>query len=90
MRSVVVSIHVFYLQSTLVISKSKGPSKTLRDIRTSTYQICSIEEKQFEQPNFTNYYVLWLLWLEIYIENIVEKGRNCSSGAISPPFHNIL
>ena len=33
------------LQSTLVISKSKGPSKILRDIRTSTYQTCSIEEK---------------------------------------------
>ena len=33
------------IQSTLVISKSKEPSKTLRDIRTSTYQICSIEEK---------------------------------------------
>ena len=33
------------VQSTLVISKSKGPSKTVRDIRTSTYQICSIEEK---------------------------------------------
>ena len=28
--------------------------------------------------------------LEIYVENIVEKGRNCSSGAISPPIHNIL
>ena len=35
----------FKIQSTLVISKSKGPSKTLRDIRISTYQICSIEEK---------------------------------------------
>ena len=23
----------------------EGPSKTVRDIRTSTYQICSIEEK---------------------------------------------
>ena len=34
-----------HIQSTLVISKSKGPSKTVRDIRTSTYQICSIEEK---------------------------------------------
>ena len=32
------------IQSTLVISKSKIPSETLRDIRTSTYQICSIEE----------------------------------------------
>ena len=34
-----------HIQSTLVISKSKGPSKTVRDIRTLTYQICSIEEK---------------------------------------------
>ena len=32
------------IQSTLVISKSKGPSETLRGIRTSTYQICRIEE----------------------------------------------
>ena len=39
------SIRVFKVQSTLVISKSMGPSKTLGDIRTSTYQICSIEEK---------------------------------------------
>ena len=28
----------------LVISKSKGPSETLRDIRASTYQMYSIEE----------------------------------------------
>ena len=33
------------IQSTLVISKLKGPSETVRDIRTSTYQIYSIEEK---------------------------------------------
>ena len=32
------------IQSTLVISKSKGPSKRLRDVRTSTYQMCSSEE----------------------------------------------
>ena len=38
-------VHLGYeLQSTLVISKSKGPSETLRDIRTSTYQIWRIEE----------------------------------------------
>ena len=29
------------------------------------------------------------LLLEIYVENIVEKGRNCSRGAISPLIHNI-
>ena len=35
----------FYcILSTLVISKSKGPAETLRDIRTSTYQMCRIEE----------------------------------------------
>ena len=30
----------------------KGPSKTLRDIRTSTYQICSIEEKTIRTTKF--------------------------------------
>ena len=40
------------IQSTLVISKSKGPSETLRDIRTSTYQICSIEEKIIRTTKF--------------------------------------
>ena len=32
-------------QSTLVISKSKRLSEILRDIRTSTYQICRTDEK---------------------------------------------
>ena len=33
------------LQSTLVISNFKGLSEILRDIRSSTYQVCRIEEK---------------------------------------------
>ena len=33
------------IQSTLVISNSKGLSEILRDIRSSTYQVCRIEEK---------------------------------------------
>ena len=33
-----------YYKSTLVISKSKGLSETLRDIRTSTYYICRRKE----------------------------------------------
>ena len=37
-------IQTVKLQSTLVISKSKGLYETLRDIRTSTYQICGTEE----------------------------------------------
>ena len=32
------------IQLTLVISKSKGLSETLRDIHTSRYQICRIKE----------------------------------------------
>ena len=40
------------LQSTLVISKSKGPSKILRDIRTSTYQICRNEKKIHRATKF--------------------------------------
>ena len=46
------------IQSTLVISKSKGPAETLGDIRTSTYQMCRIEEIPNEQPNFTNEHVI--------------------------------
>ena len=41
-----------YIQSTLVISKSKGPSETLRDIRTSTYQMCRIEENTNQTTEF--------------------------------------
>ena len=33
------------IQSTLVISNSKGLSEILRDIRSSTYQVCRIEER---------------------------------------------
>ena len=35
---------ILKLQSIFVISKSKRPSEILRDNRTSTYQICRIEE----------------------------------------------
>ena len=43
---------LFQVQSTLVISKSKGPSDTLRDIRTLTYQICRIEENTNRTTKF--------------------------------------
>ena len=68
----------------------KGPSETLRDIHSSTYQIFRIEENTNRQLNFTNEYVIRPLYLEIYIENIVEKGRNCCQGAISPLIDNTL
>ena len=53
------------VQSTLVISNSKGLSETLRDIRTSTYQIFRIEEKIIRTTTFNDIYVIGLLTLEI-------------------------
>ena len=40
------------IQSTLVISKSKGPSETLRDIRISTFQMCRTEENTNRTTKF--------------------------------------
>ena len=44
-RSLILSFDL-QIQSTLVISNSKGLSEILRDIRSSTYQVCRIEEKR--------------------------------------------
>ena len=41
-----------HIQSTLVISKSKGPSETLRDICTSTYHVCRIKENTNRTTKF--------------------------------------
>ena len=43
------------VQSTLVIWKSKGPTETLRDIRTSTYHMCIIEENTNQTTKFHKY-----------------------------------
>ena len=45
-------IEQIIIQSTLVISKLKRPSETLRDIRTSTYQIFRIEENSNRTTKF--------------------------------------
>ena len=66
------------IQSTLVISNSKRLSEILRDIRTSKYQICRIEEKIIRTITFNKYLCNWTLKIWRYIENIVEKRRNCS------------
>ena len=42
----------FKVQSTTVISNSKGLCEILRDIRTSTYQICTVEEKIYRTATF--------------------------------------
>ena len=43
---------ITYIQLTLVISNSNGLSEILRDIRTSTYQICRIEKKLNQTTTF--------------------------------------
>ena len=78
------------IQSTLFISNSTGLSEILRDIRTSTYQICRIEEKLIRLTTFNKYMCNWTLEVRDILKNIVEKRRNCSLGAISPLFHNIF
>ena len=57
------------VQSTLVISKSKGPSETLWDIRTSTYQICRIEENTYWTTKFHK----WTYNLTPLVRNIYWK-----------------
>ena len=47
------------IQLTLVISNSKGLSEILRDSRTSTYQICRIEEKLIPLTTFNKYMCNW-------------------------------
>ena len=54
-------IWVLLLHSTLVISNYKGLSEILRDIRTSTYQICRIEEKINKTTTFNKYMCNWTL-----------------------------
>ena len=73
------------IQSTLVISNSKGISEILRNIRTSTYQICRIEEKITRTTTFNKYMCNWALEVRD-----VLKRKNCSLGAISPLFYNIF
>ena len=51
-NTLVLSWFFFKMQSTLIISKLKGPSETLRDIRTSTYQIFKAEENTNRTTKF--------------------------------------
>ena len=86
-----VGISRFRIYSRLSLSRTRRD--LLKHFEISVFRhirFVVLRKKQFELPNFTNDYVIGLLKLEIYMENIVEKGRNCSPGAISPLFHNIL
>ena len=52
-----VNVRNLNIQSTLVISKSQESSEILPDIRTSTYQICRIEEKNKLNNHISQMYI---------------------------------
>ena len=64
-----------YIQSTLVISNSKGLSEILRDIRTSTYQICRIEEKLIRLTTFNKYMCNWTLEVRDILKILWKRGE---------------
>ena len=63
------------LQSTLVISNSKGLSKILRDIRTSAYQICRLEEKINRLTAFNKCRCNWTLEVRHMLKILWKSGE---------------
>ena len=63
------------IQSTPVISKAKGSSEILRDIRTSTYQICRIEEKIIRTTTFNKYICNWTLEVRDILKILWKRGE---------------
>ena len=63
------------IQSTLVISNSKGLSEILRDIRTSTYQNCRIEEKLIRLTIFNKYMCNWTLEFRDILKILWKRGE---------------
>ena len=65
----------FNIQSTLVISNSKGLSVTLRDIRTSTYQVFRIEEIIIRTTTFNKYICNWTLEVRDISKILWKRGE---------------
>ena len=64
-----------YIQSALVISNSKGLPKILRYIRTSTYQICRIEEKITRTTTFNTFMCNWTLEVRNILKILWKRGE---------------
>ena len=65
----------FKLQSTLVISNSKGLSELLRDIRSSTYQVCRIEEKIIRLTTFSKLIGNWTFEVRDILKILWKRGE---------------
>ena len=72
------------VQSSLVIWNSKGLSEILRDARTSTYQICRLEEKIIRLTTFHKYICIWTFEIRDILKILWKRGE------ISSLFHNIF
>ena len=64
-----------YVQSTLVISNSKGLSEMLRDIRSSTYQVCRIEEKIILLTTFNKLIGNWTFEVRNILKILWKRGE---------------
>ena len=69
----------YIVYSRLVISNSKGLSEILRDIRTSTYQICRIEEKLIRLTTFNKYMCNLTPEVRDILKILWKRGENFSS-----------
>ena len=63
------------IQSTLVISNSKGLSEILRDIRSSTYQVCRIEEKIILITTFNKMIGNWTYEVRDILKILWKRGE---------------
>ena len=65
----------YWVQSTLAISNSEGLSEILRDIHTSTYQTCRIEEKIIRTTTFNKYICNWTLEVRGILKILWKRGE---------------
>ena len=74
------------------LSLSRIPRDSLKYFETSVPRHIRFAEfrKKMNRTAIFNKCICNLTLEVRYIENIVEKRRNCSLGAISPIFHNIF
>ena len=63
------------IQSTSVISNSKGLSDILRDFHTSTYQICRTEVKIIRTTTFNKYMCNWAFEIKDTLKILWKMGE---------------
>ena len=75
MNSKIAKWLTYIVQSTLVISNSKGLSEILRDIRSSTYQVCRIEKKIIWLTTFNKLIGNWTFEVRDILKILWKRGE---------------